>query len=130
MILPSSEGDLSGARTIDGNFFIRDTSLKNHMPKYIKTMSKRNKITCVYNTCIIAMLLQLDLNKWRISQLAKLDKLYNNSASTRDLERSKNYFIEYRKQIFLYESYIHLRACDAASSYHCSSPITGSNITK
>ena len=46
------------------------------------------------------MLLQSDINKWIISQLTKLDKLYNNSASTRILERSNYYFIEYKKQIF------------------------------
>ena len=46
------------------------------------------------------MLLKLDINKWRISQLAKLDKLYINYTSTRILERPKNDFIEYKKEIF------------------------------
>ena len=75
------------------------------------------------------MLLQSDLNKRRISQLAKLDELYINSASTRLLQISKNSFIEYKKQIFPNDSYIHLKACDAASSYHRPSPIFGYNIT-
>ena len=57
-------------------------------------MSNRNNILCGCKTCISAMLLQSDLNKWRISKLAKLDKLYINSALTRLLERSNNYFIE------------------------------------
>ena len=63
-------------------------------------MSKKNKNTCECKTCISAMLLQSDLNKWRISQLAKLDKLYINYASTRILQKCKNDFIEYKKQIF------------------------------
>ena len=76
------------------------------------------------------MLLQSDLNKWRISQLAKIDKLYINYASTRLLEISKNDCIEYKKQIFPNDSHIHLRACDDASSYNPPSPNIGSNITK
>ena len=56
-------------------------SLSNYMLKYIKPTSKRNNITCECKTCISAMLLQSDLNKWRIPQLDKLDKLYINSAS-------------------------------------------------
>ena len=61
------------------------------------------------------MLLQSDPNPWIISQVAKLDKLYINYASTRILERFKNDFIEYKKQIFRNDSHIHLRACDDAS---------------
>ena len=76
------------------------------------------------------MLLQSDLNKGRLSQLAKLDKLYINSASTRILKRCKNDFIEYNNQIFTNKIHINLIACDAASSYHFTSTITGSNITK
>ena len=70
------------------------------MPKYINPMRNRNNITCVWETCISAMLLQSDLNKCRISQLVKLDKLYINPALTILLERSKNSFLEYRKKIF------------------------------
>ena len=58
MILPSSEGGFPGARTIDGNLFLGDTSLRNYMPKYIKPMSDRNKITFRCEICISAMLLQ------------------------------------------------------------------------
>ena len=58
MILPSSEGGFSGTRTVDGNIFIGYTSLSNYKPKYIKPMSKRNKITCGCETSIIATLLQ------------------------------------------------------------------------
>ena len=75
-------------------------SLRKNRPKYIKPMSNINNITCGYETSISAMLLQSDINKWIISQLTKLDKLYNNYASTRILERSNYYFIEYKKQIF------------------------------
>ena len=71
------------------------------------------------------MLLQSDLNKWRLSQLSKLDNLYIDSASTRLLQRSKIGLMEYKNQIFTNNSHIHLRACDAASSYHCTSPIIG-----
>ena len=93
-------------------------------------MSNRNKITCVFETCISSMLLYSDINKWSLSQFAKLDKLYNNSASTRLLQRSNNYFIEYSNKIFSNNSYIHLRACNSASSYNFPFPITGSNIPK
>ena len=76
------------------------------------------------------MLLQSDINKWRLLQLAKLDKLYINSAPTKLLQISKNYFIEYQNKTFPNNSHIHLISCDAASSYHCPSPITGSKIPK
>ena len=76
------------------------------------------------------MLLRSDLNKWRLSQFAKVDKLYINSALTRLLQRPKNDLIEYKNQIFPNNSHINLKACDAESSYHCPSPITGSNIPK
>ena len=76
------------------------------------------------------MLLQLDLNKCRLSKLAKLDRLYNNSASTRLLQISKHDSIEYNNEIFPNNSHIHFRACDAASSCHFPSPINGSNIPK
>ena len=45
MILPSYEGDFSVARTIYGNIFIGDMSLRKYMPKYIKPMRNRNNIT-------------------------------------------------------------------------------------
>ena len=35
MILPIPEGGFPGVRTVDGNIFIGDTSLRNCMPKYI-----------------------------------------------------------------------------------------------
>ena len=60
------------------------------------------------------MLLQSDLNKWRISQVEKLDKLYINYAPTILLQRSKTYFIEYMNQIFPNNSHINLIACDTA----------------
>ena len=130
MILPSSEGGFFGAITIDGNFCIEYTSLRKYMPKYIKPMTSRDKITCGCKTCISAMLLKSDLNSWRISQLAKLDKLYINSTSTRLLQISKNDFIEYKKQIFPNDTHIHLISCDSALSYHHPSPNIGSKITK
>ena len=89
MILPSSEGGFSGARTVDGNICIGDTSLRNYMPENIKPMINIKNITRGCKTCINDMLLQLDLNKWRISRLPKLDKLCINYASTRILESSK-----------------------------------------
>ena len=130
MILPSYEGGFSGAITIDGNICIGDTLLRKYMPKYMEPMSNRNKVICRCKTWISAILLQSDLNKCRISRLSKFDKLYINSASTRLLERSKNNFIEKKKQISPNDSHKHLRACDAASSYRFPSPITGSKIPK
>ena len=119
-----------GARTVYGKVFIGDTSLRNYITKYIKPMIYRNSIKCGHKTCISVMLLQSDLNKWRLSQLAKLDQLYNNSAPTRLSQISKNDFIEYKNQIFPINSHIHFKVCDAALSYHFPSPITGSNIPK
>ena len=60
----------------------------------------------------------------------KLEKLYMNSASTQLLLRYKNYFIQYKNKIFPNTLHIHLRACDAESSYNFTSPIYGSNIPK
>ena len=72
-----------GERDVDGKVCIGDTSLGNYRPKNIQPISNINKITRGCETCISAMLLQQDLNKWRLSKLAKLDKLYINSYSTR-----------------------------------------------
>ena len=74
MILSISLGVFWGARTVDGNLCIGDTSLRKYMQKYIKPMSNRKKITCGCKTCISAMLPQSYINKWRLSKLAKLDK--------------------------------------------------------
>ena len=65
-----------------------------------------------------------------LSLLAKLDELYNNSASNRLLQISKIHFIEYKNRMFTKNPCINLRACDAASSYHCLSIITGSKVQK
>ena len=100
MILTISQGDCFGARAVDRKVCIGGTYLRNYMPKYIKPMINRNNITCGCETCIIAMLIQSDINKCRLSQLAKIDKLYINSASTGLLKRSNIYFINYNNQLF------------------------------
>ena len=100
------------------------------MSKYIKPMSNINKITCVWKTCISVMLLETYLNKWKIPQVYKLYKLYINYVSTLILQISKNDFIENKNKIFPNNLHIHLRACDAASSYNCPSPIIVSNSNK
>ena len=105
-------------------------SLRKYTTKYIKPTRNRNKITRGWKTCINSVLVQLDINKWRLLKLAKLDKLYINSASNRLLQRSKIDLIEYKNQIFPNDSHINLRASNVASSYHCTSPITESNIPK
>ena len=89
-----------GARNVDGKVFIGYTSLRKYTPKNIKSRINRTKITCECKTGIISMLLQLYLNTWRLSQLAKLDKLYINPALTILLQRSKHDFIEYKNQRF------------------------------
>ena len=119
-----------GARTVDGTLCIVDMSLRKYMPKYIKPISNRNKIICGHKICISDMLLQSYLNKWRISKVDKLENLYMNYASNRFLQRFKNDFIQYKNDIFTNNLHIYLRACDAASSYHCPYSITGSNISK
>ena len=67
----------------DEKLCIGDTSLRNNTPIYIKPMSNINNITCGCKTTISAILLQPDINKSRLSQFSKLDKLYISSASTR-----------------------------------------------
>ena len=71
-------------------------------------MFNRNIITCGCKTRTSDMSLQLDDNKWRLSQLAKLDNLYINYASTRTLQIPKNGFIKYKNKIFPNKSRIHL----------------------
>ena len=93
-------------------------------------MRYRNKIISRCKTCVSVMLLQSYLNKWRLSQFSKLDKLFINSASTRLLQISKISLIEYNNQIFPNTSHLHLKACDTASSCSCLYLIMGSNIKK
>ena len=130
LMLPIFQVGFFVPRNVDRKVYIGDTSLRKYMPKYIKPKSNRNSIKCVCETCISAMLLQSDMNKWSLSQLAKLDKLYINYASTRFSQISKIGFIGYTGQKFPNNSHIHLRAFGAESSYHYPSPITGQNITK
>ena len=94
MMLPIYEEEFLGAITVDGIICMGDMSLRKYTPKDIKPMSNINKITCGCKICISAMLLQSDINKWRVSTLSKLDKLYINYASNRLLQRSKHDFIE------------------------------------
>ena len=93
-------------------------------------MSNRNNITCGCKIFISDMLLQSDLNKWRLLKMAKLDKFYINYDSTKVFQIFKFDFIKYNNQIFPNNSYINLRACDAVSSYNCQSKITASKIPK
>ena len=115
---------------INVNVCIGDIPLSNYMPKYIKQIININNMTCGFETCISAILLQSDLNKWRLSILSRLDKLYINYASTILLQRSNTKYIEYNNQIFPNNSDIHLRACDSASSYHFTFPVTRAKIPK
>ena len=85
------------------------------MPEYVKSMGNRNNVTCGCETCISAMLLQSDLNKWRSTKLAKIDQLYINESSTKLLKRSNKYCIEYKNHIFPNDKHIHLIAYDHAS---------------
>ena len=110
---------------MDGKLCIGDALLRKYIPKYIKPISSKNNITCECETFISVMLLKSDINKWRLSQLAKLYKLYNNSALTRLYQISKIYFIQYKNEIFINILYIHSISCDDVSSYHCASPIIG-----
>ena len=86
MILPVPLGVCFGAINVYGKVFIGDTSLRKYTSKYIKSTSNRNKITRGFKKRISDMLLQSDLNKWRLPQLSKLYKLYINSALTRLLK--------------------------------------------
>ena len=65
-----------------------------------------------------------------VNTFGKIEKLYINTTSTRIIQRYKKDYIEYNNQNNSKKSHIHLRTCDAASSYHCPSPIVGSNIPK
>ena len=125
-----TKGDCFGAITVDGKVCIGYTSLRKYTPKYIKQTSNRNNITCGWEKCISAMLLQSDLNKWSLLQLAKLDKLYINPALTILSQIFIINFIEYTKQIFSNISHIQLRSCNDASSYHFPSLNMGPKIPK
>ena len=114
MILPIYQMYVLGARNFYGKVCIEDTSIRKCMKKHITPMSNKNNITYGWKTFMSVMLLQSDINKWRLSKLDKLDKLYIYSASTRLLQRSKHDFIEYKNGIFPNNSHINLRACDAA----------------
>ena len=114
-ILPIFKGSLFCSRNEGGKVCIGNMSLRKYIPIYINPMINIINITCGYKTCISAMLLQSDLNKLMLSLLAKLDELYNNSASTRLLQISKINFIEYNNQIFPKNTHIHLSAWDSVS---------------
>ena len=75
-----------------------------------------NMIKCGCEKCVSSVFHQSDLNKWRLSELLKLDKLYIDYESTRLLHISNIDIIEYNIQIFPNNAYIYSRACDAASS--------------
>ena len=62
--------------------------------------------------------------------MAKLEKLYINGASTRILQRTKIDDMEYKNQTFPNNLHIHIRACDAISSYHCPNSNSGSKTPK
>ena len=70
---------------------ISDTSLIKYMQKHGRIIIKINKMTCIFETCISSMLLQSDLNKWRLTKLARFVKLYINTESTGILQRSNKY---------------------------------------
>ena len=76
-------------KNVYGKVCIGDTSIRKYMLTYIKLMNNMNCITCGLEACISAMLLQSDLNKCRLSQLVKHDKLYINYASTKILNIQK-----------------------------------------
>ena len=109
---------------------ISDTYLINYTPKHINPLRNRINIACVCETCISDMLLQYDLNKWRLKQLSNFEKIYIYAASTRLLKISKKYDYEYNNQIFPKNSHIHIKVNDDAPSYHCPSPIPGPKIPK
>ena len=67
-ILPVSQGEIYGARNKYGRVCIGNTSLIKYTPKHTNTTIKRNRIACGCETCISAMLLQFDLNRWRLTQ--------------------------------------------------------------
>ena len=63
IIFPFFQGGFYGAKNEDEKVCIGDKSLIKYIPKHIKPTSILNKITCGYETCIIAMLFQYDWNK-------------------------------------------------------------------
>ena len=70
IILSFYQGDFFGAINDDGRVYIGDTSLINYIPKHINPIIYRNKITCGCEICMSSMLLQSDLNKLWLMQLA------------------------------------------------------------
>ena len=66
LIYPVSQGEFYGAINEYDIVFIGYKSPRNYTSKHRKPM-RRKKITCVFETCISTMLLQSDLNKWRLT---------------------------------------------------------------
>ena len=57
-------------------------------------MSNINKITCVCETCISAVLLKYSLNEWCLTTLAQLYKFLINAVATMILQKYKKDYIE------------------------------------
>ena len=70
------------------------------MPKHINPMINRNNITCSCESCISAVFLQTDLNKYVIKTMLEVfEILYLNDAPTRILQISKRDYDEYKKEV-------------------------------
>ena len=69
MISPIYQGGFFGEKYLNGKVCIGDTSLRNYTPKYTEQTININNITCGCKKIISDMLLQLDLNEWRLSLL-------------------------------------------------------------
>ena len=69
-------GGFFGAKNEDEEVCVGDTPLRKYTLRNIKPVNKKNKITRICKTCISSMLIQSDLNKWRLITIEKLDKLY------------------------------------------------------
>ena len=65
LILPVYQRGFHGDKNEDGRVCIGDKSLRKYTIKHIKPIINRNNFTCGYETCIITMLLQSDLNRLR-----------------------------------------------------------------
>ena len=85
---PVSLGRFSGAINEDGILYVGDKSLRKYIAKHINPMSNINNNICGFETYIRSILIQYEFNYWRLTHLEKYEKLYNNAASTRILQRS------------------------------------------
>ena len=88
---------LSEVYDVSGRPIISDTGFRALLPSYIRPMTDKYKQMCGCEVCILAIILQNDLNSYRLTHLRRLEK------SRIDVTNTSNY----RKQIYKDGKHVH-----------------------